>query len=258
MPSSFNLGPFLIHSYGLTVALAIFVGFLLIWLRAPSFGIKKDEILDLPLFLVIPTLFGARLYHVLHYWDYYSKNPSQIIAFWQGGLAIWGALIGGFLTLIFYSRIKKIKPLVLLDLLAPGVVLAQSLGRLGNFFNLEAFGPPTNLPWKIYIPPSNRPPQYFQAEFFHPTFFYEAAASLLIFLILIFFAQKFKKIPGLTFFLYVILYLIARFGLEFLRVDTWLLGEIKMAQILSFLGILVGAGFFVLKLWPINVKRKDF
>jgi len=258
MSSSVSIGPFLIHLYGLIVTLAVFVGFAIVYFRATSYRIKKEDVLDLPLLLVIPVLFGARAYHIFHYWDFYINNPGQIVAFWQGGLGIWGALIFGLATLIFWTKVKKIKLLSLLDLLAPSVVLTQSIGRLGNFFNLEAFGPPTTLPWRIYIPPSTRPPQYFQNEFFHPTFFYEAIADFLIFLILIFSARKFKNIPGLTFFLYVMLIGVVRFGLEFLRVNTWSFGEIKVAQVLAFSAILAGFGFLILKFRSFDVKRKDF
>jgi len=246
MLSSFNLGPFVIHLYGLIVALAILAGFVLAYLRAFSYRVKKEDILDLPLILAIPVLCGARAYHVLHFWNFYSHNPDKIIAFWQGGLGIFGALIFGFGTLIIWAKAKKIKILSLLDLLSPSVVLAQSIGRLGNFFNREAFGPPTNLPWKIYVPPSNRPPQYLQNEFFHPTFFYEAIADFLIFLILIFFARKLQKNSGLVFFLYVMLMGVSRFSLEFLRVDTWVLGTIKVAQILSLAAMLSSLVFIFL------------
>jgi len=251
---SFNLGPLVIHPYGLIVALAVFTGFLLAYSRGPSYQVKKEDILDLPLILAIPTLFGARFYHVLHFWDFYSNNPDKIIVFWQGGLGIFGALIFGLGTLIFWAKIKRIKIFSLLDLLSPSVALAQSIGRLGNFFNREAFGPPTNLPWKIYVPPSNRPPQYLQNEFFHPTFFYEAIADFLIFLILIFFSRKLKKNPGVVFFLYVMLIGVSRFGLEFLRVDTWVLGTIKVGQILSMVAILSSFCFFILVFRFLHVK----
>ncbi|OGD85797.1 prolipoprotein diacylglyceryl transferase [Candidatus Curtissbacteria bacterium RBG_16_39_7] len=257
MPSSFSLGFFSIHPYGLVVTLALLVGFLFIYYRVSSFKIKKENILDLPLILVIPVLFGARIYHVLDYWDFYRSDPSRIIAFWQGGLGIWGALIFGFLAVVVWARMKKIKILPLLDLLAPGVILTQSIGRLGNFFNLEAFGPPTTLPWKIYIPPSNRPSGYPGDHFFHPTFFYEAIVNFFIFLTLIFLAGRLKKIPGLIFFLYVMLYSLGRFGLEFLRVDTWSVGGLKVAQILAFLAIFA-AWFFILRPRPFGAKRKDF
>lgn len=255
MYSSFGPYPFLIHPYGLIVASAVFVGFLFVYFRAPSFKIKKEDILDLPLILLIPVLFGARAYHVLDYWDFYTKNPAQIVAFWQGGLGIWGALIVGLVSVIFYAKVKQIKLLSLLDLLAPSLILAQAIGRLGNFFNLEAFGPPTTLPWKIYIPPSNRPFQYRQNDFFHPTFFYEMALDFLIFFFLIFSARKFKDTSGLTFFTYVMLYSLARFSVEFLRIDTWSVRGIKIAQILAVVAIVSSIYFFIWKFYLSRVEH---
>lgn len=245
-PQVIFLGPLSIRLYGFFVALALFVGVLVARRRAAKYKISKDEIENVVLVLALPVLVGARLYHVLDYWSYYSQNPQKIIAFWEGGIGIYGALIFGTIALFLYTKSKNLNFWSFADLFAPGVALAQAIGRIGNFFNTEGFGPPTNLPWKIFVPEEKRPEIYADSQFFHPTFFYESILDFTIFLVLLFLARK-KRLPGLVSASYVILYSGARFFLEFIRLDTWAVSEIKVAQILAVLGFF-GAGFLLLRL----------
>jgi len=234
------MGFLTIHWYGLLISLSILVSYLFARFYAKYFGLKKETVDDLALILIPVGIIGARIYHVLAKWHYYSEYPLQILAIWQGGIGIWGALIFGFLACILYLKIKKLTIFPALDLLVIATILGQALGRFGNFLNQEAFGSPTALPTKIYIPPEFRPPGFSEYSFFHPTFFYEAFWDFLVFVLLLFAARKFKKKAGVVFALYLVLYGAGRFFVEFLRIDTWIVGGIKVAQILSSFSVLTG------------------
>lgn len=239
-----NIGPLTVHYYGLIIASAIFIGWAMTKRRASKYKIP-EKIFDDPILLVvlILALVGARIYHVLDYWDYYSKNLLLVFYIQNGGLGIWGGLLGGLLGMYFVTKIKKLSILEVLDLTVPYLALGQAIGRIGNYINQEGFGPPTSLPWGVYISPDKRPFQYIQYPFFHPTFFYEAILDLVIFGILIYFARK-SKTPGHVFALYLILYSLSRFFIEFYRIDTWTVGTIKIAQALAVLTLILGSYLF--------------
>lgn len=245
MPNIIELGPFTIHIYGLIIAVAVISGHFVAKKRAYLYKINKqifdDWVLAIPL---ITSLVGARLYHVWDYWSVYSKNPQDIIKIQNGGLGILGAIIGGILGIYYVCKTKKINFFRALDLAAPSLALGQAIGRFGNWVNQEGFGPPANLPWKVYINLQNRPPIFIANSYFHPTFFYESALDLLIFTILVFKAKKFNR-RGQIFALYLIFYSIVRFFLEFVRIDTWTVGTIKIAQVLSLIGFVLGVFILV-------------
>lgn len=241
-PQIISLGPLSFRLYGLIVALAFLVGILLARNRARIYKITKEHVDEVVLVLAIPVLVGARLYHILDFWDYYSQNPEKIIAFWEGGIGIYGALIFGTAALFIYTKVKNLSFLSFADLLAPSVALAQAIGRLGNFFNLEGFGPPTNLPWKVFVPEDKRPEAFANFQYFHPTFFYEAILNFSIFLTLIYLAKR-KHPGGFVAVSYVILYSGVRFLLEFLRLDTWVVFQFKVAQIIAIVSIVLAIFF---------------
>lgn len=238
---TFNIGPLTVHYYGLIIATAVFVGWALAKKRASKYKIP-EKIFDDPIILVvlILALIGARIYHVLDYWDYYSQNLILIFYISNGGIGIWGALLGGLFGTYLVTKLKKLSILKVLDLVVPSLAVSQAIGRVGNYINQEGFGPPTSMPWGVYISPDKRPFQYMQYSFFHPTFFYEAIIDLAIFGLLIYFAKK-TKTSGHVFALYLILYSSSRFFIEFYRIDTWTVGTIKIAQVLGisifFLGL---------------------
>jgi phosphatidylglycerol:prolipoprotein diacylglycerol transferase len=239
-----NIGPLTVHYYGLIIATAVFIGWALAKKRASRYQIP-EKIFDDPILLVILVfaLIGARIYHVLDYWDYYSQNLILIFYISNGGIGIWGALLGGLLGTFLVTKLKKLSVLTVLDLVVPSLALCQAIGRIGNYINQEGFGPPTSMPWGVYISPEKRPFQYLQYSDFHPTFFYEAILDLAIFGILIYFARK-SKISGHIFALYMILYSLSRFFIEFYRLDTWTVGTIKIAQVLAVLTLLLGLYLF--------------
>jgi phosphatidylglycerol:prolipoprotein diacylglycerol transferase len=183
---------------------------------------------------------GARLYYVLFNLDYYSQLPSKIFAVWEGGLAIHGGVIGGALLGGGYAWWRGLPVWTYLDIAAPSLAIGQTIGRWGTFFNEEAFGTPTDLPWKLYIPPSHRPVEYAQSEFFHPTFLYESVWDALVFVLLVrVFRDRLARAPGALFLTYLGLYSVGRFWTEGLRTDALMAGPVRIAQLVSVVGAAV-------------------
>jgi phosphatidylglycerol---prolipoprotein diacylglyceryl transferase len=251
------VGPLPIRWYGLLIASAVLIGASLSTYLAKRRGVNPDLLSDLAIWLVVAAIPCARLYYVAFQWESYASRPVEILAIWHGGIAIHGALIGGTLASLIFARLNKISFWVLADLVAPSVILGQAIGRWGNFFNSEAFGRPTDLPWKLYIPPAQRPAAYSQFDFFHPTFLYESLWNLGVFAILmtLFFRglkpnSKLKN--GTLFLVYLLAYSLGRFWIEGLRMDSLMLGPLRVAQCISLVGVaLGGAGLF----WLYKVGR---
>ncbi len=248
-PIIFHLGPLTIRWYGLLIASAVLIGVTLSQYLAQQRQVNPDLIGDLAIWLVVGAIPAARLYYVLFQWPQYAQNPGDIIAIWKGGIAIHGAMLGGTLAALIFARLQKISFWQLADLVAPSVILGQAIGRWGNFFNSEAFGDPTNLPWKLYIPPENRfhlPLEMRQFDYFHPTFLYESLWNLMVFALLL--SLFFRKFPGKTplkagtlFLVYLAAYSLGRFWIEGLRTDSLMFGPLKMAQMVSLIGIILGS-----------------
>lgn len=211
-----------IYYYGVIMALAITVGVLISdWVGNKYFGLKKDTIIDLAPYLIIFGIIGARLYYCVLNYDFYLRFPTEIIAIRHGGISIHGAMLGGAFGLWLFSIRHKISALKLCDVSVIGLSIAQAIGRWGNFFNSEAFGSPTNLPWKLYIAPQYRPIPFQDCEYFHPAFLYESILDVLIFVILFFIAKNAKvKEEGNLALMYLILYSIVRIIVESVRLDS--------------------------------------
>lgn len=229
LPTSviFKIGPLSLRWYGLFMSLSIVAALLIsFYIGKKYLDLKKDLIFDLAFWLILNGLLGARIYDVFLQLPYYLNHPLQIVQVWKGGLAIHGAIIAGLITIFFFARKHKIEFFKLSALIVPGLALGQAIGRFGNYFNQELFGLPTNLPWGIPISSAYRPLAYINETYFHPTFLYESLGSLLIFLILIasyrYFAKR-EKINSHFYTwitaLYMILYSMLRFSLEFIRID---------------------------------------
>src|SRR5947207_1764312 len=178
---AFEIGPLVIRWYGIRMATSIVVGLWLAYRQAKREGLPADDIIACGQWAILAGLVGARLYEVAFNWDYYGRYPSKIIAVWEGGLAIHGGLILGPLVGAWLAYRWKLPVLRGLDVAAPSIALGQAIGRWGNFFNEEAFGRPTDLPWKLYISPLHRPLGLGQYEYFHPTFLYESIRNLVVF-----------------------------------------------------------------------------
>jgi len=224
--SVLELGPFTIHFYALCIIAGIVIA---VWLgdkRFKSHGDNLENVVaDVAIWAVPFGIIGGRLYHVITSPnEYFGKNGDPIDAFkiWQGGLGIWGAISLGAIAAYFaYKNLKKKKELpafgYFLDALAPGILLAQAIGRLGNWFNGELFGRPTDLPWALEIPQTLRPSDYASFATFHPTFLYELIWCVLIAAVLILRAKP--SAPGQVFSLYVGLYSMGRLFIETIRID---------------------------------------
>lgn len=227
------------------MSLAILVGlFVIFWIRNKYFKeITTDTICDLSFYLIIFGLFCARFYYVILDYGYFSRHPYEIFAIWNGGIAIQGAIIGGIFVGYLYANEFKLNFLRLADLFSFGLVTGQIIGRWGNFFNSEAFGLPTQLPWKLYIPYGLRPIEYREYEFFHPTFLYESILNIFVFITLLLILKKTKneRKNGVIFFSYIILYSIVRLLVETIRLDSVLnINNIHIAHIAAFGLIIFG------------------
>lgn len=248
----FNIGSFPVYCYGVTLAIASFVGVLVAYKVFKTYNPKLDydKIWDFAAYLLILGFLGARFYYCLLNPVYYFQNPLEILDFREGGLSIHGGIITGVISAIFLARKYKLPMLKLVDAFICGTALAQSIGRWGNFFNSEAFGYPTNLPWKLYIPYSQRPDIYSGYEFFHPTFLYESLLDFGIFLVLILVMKRTSgRYSGLCLSLYLIMYAIVRFFVESFRIDSALnIFNIPVAQLMSLLLLVSGVvGLIIIK-----------
>ncbi|MGP1387394.1 MAG: prolipoprotein diacylglyceryl transferase [Thainema sp.] len=249
-PIAFEAGPFTIRWYGLLIASAVLLGVTLSQYLAKRRNVDPDLLGDLAIWLVIGALPGARLYYVLFEWSQYADDPASIFAIWQGGIAIHGAIIGGSLAALLFCRIRKVSFWQMADLVAPSLILGQAIGRWGNFFNSEAFGAPTDLPWRLYIPPNRRPPGLGDVAYYHPTFLYESLWNIgvLVLLLGLFFwglRRPGRLKVGTLAMVYMVAYSSGRVWIEGLRLDSLMLGPLRMAQVISLVAIAVG----LLGLW---------
>src|SRR5919204_6747837 len=239
---AFQIGPIVVRWYGILMATAIVVGLWLAHREAKRKGLPADDLISAGQWAILAGLIGARLYEVAFNWDYYGQYPSKIIAVWEGGLAIHGGLILGPLVGARLAWRWRLPVLRGLDVAAPSLAIGQAIGRWGNFFNEEAFGRPTNLPWKLYISPPHRPPGFAQFDYFHPTFLYESLWDLGVFIILVLvLRRRFDHRPGALFFAYLGLYSLGRFAIEGLRLDSFWVGSLRVPQIASIVGLLIAA-----------------
>ena len=281
---TFDLGFISIKWYGFLIALSVYIGVFISKRIAKSRGIDPEYINEILPSLIIFSLVGARAYYVIFEWGKYSGSyfftsinvlnnsipiPS-FLAIWEGGIAIHGGLIGAFISVFLFCKSKNIHLRNFIDVLIPSIILGQSIGRWGNFFNNEAFGLPTNLPWKLLIPEDDRPEIFKDEEFFHPTFLYESIWNLFIFIILILILKKQKHnntfTSGFISCFYLVSYSFGRFWIEGLRTDPLCIGGlpplcdggIRMAQFISiflFSSGLIGIFFLKLRSYPGKTRK---
>ncbi|HYB43195.1 MAG TPA: prolipoprotein diacylglyceryl transferase [Candidatus Methylomirabilis sp.] len=238
-PVALQIGPLTLRWYGVLMASAMALGLWLAHRDAIRRGIDPEPLLKASELALLGGLVGARLYYVAFNLDYYSQFPAKIFAVWEGGLAIHGGVLGGILVGGGYAWWRRLPLLRYLDIAAPSLAVGQAIGRWGNFFNEEAFGTPTNAPWKLYISPPHRPAEYAQVDFFHPTFLYESLWDVLVFALLVWvFRDRLERAPGALFLAYLGLYSLGRYFTEGLRTDALMLGPIRIAQLVSVAGVI--------------------
>jgi len=242
MPNGFWIGPLNIRFYGIIIMLGVMAAAWLATREAKRRGLDPDLVWDGLIWVILAGVIGARLWHVFTptptdiaaglTTKYYLTHPLDMLAIWKGGLGVPGAVIGGAVAIFIFARKKKLDVLVWLDIAAPGVALAQAIGRWGNFVNQELYGPPTDLPWGIPIEPQYRLPGYEQYTHFHPLFLYESLWNLMNMAILLWVGRRFseKLIPGDIFLGYLVIYPLGRFLLEFIRLDSAQIAGINANQ----------------------------
>ena len=221
-PVAFNIFGIDIMWYAILICSGIILATLICCLRAPRHDLTSDQILNFVLICVPAGIIGARIYYVLFHWDWYAGDFFHMINIRGGGLAVHGGIIAGLGTALILCHIWKIRPLNLFDLAAPSLALAQAIGRWGNYFNSEAHGGPTDLPWAITV----------DGQPVHPTFLYESIWRFLLFLFLLWLDRR-RGFEGQIILLYGILYSVERFFVEALRTDSLMIGPFKQAQVIS-------------------------
>ena len=245
-----KIGPITIYWYSIFILTAFILGYFLATKEFKRQKLPLTSLNDYFFYLVPIVIIGARLYYVIFEWEFYANNLSQIIAVWNGGLAIHGGVFAGLIFTFYYTKKHYINTLKLMDIVAPALIIGQAIGRWGNFFNQEAYGPATTLETlqKLPIPQFIIDGMNITGTYYHPTFFYESMACLLGFIIMMV-VRRSKKIKlGQISAIYFIIYGIARFFIEALRQDSLMLGSIKVAQLVSILLVLVGLTLFVRQL----------
>ncbi len=290
-PVIFQWGPFSLHWYGVFIVGGAVLAAWLAGRTAARAGYDSDHIWNMLAWALIVGIIGARLYHVFSTpangvgFSYYMQNPQDIFNFWSGGfrgLGIYGGLVGGILGIGVYAWIKKLDVVTWLDFIAPNVLLAQAIGRLGNWVNQELYGPPTDLPWAFHInpafpcqDPTNRPLtiqpcgtghlqpfnqeslDWFANNGFHPTFFYEAlwnvAAFVLLTILFRRYGERFRRGDGIL--LYFIAYPLGRFWVEMFRPDAWVMGTLPTAQWIALGSIAVSIIMLIVRHWGWDWRR---
>lgn len=243
---AFSLGSFSLHWYGIALAFAAIVGVAVALRLGSQTGFKREDIIDAALLSVFAGFIGARIWHVWNEWWWYGDKPFEIWRVWEGGLALHGGIAFGLITLFFYTKRKKISLVQFLDFAVVGMIAAQAIGRIGNYFNQELFGKPSDLPWAILISPEHRPVEFAQFTTFHPLFLYEMLLNASLFLLLFFVIwKKFKGKPGVTLSAYFIGYGIIRFSLDFFRFDQFGFWGLTAAQWASIVMVCCGLIFFI-------------
>jgi phosphatidylglycerol---prolipoprotein diacylglyceryl transferase len=240
LPQSFSVGPVEVRYYGLIMAVALLAAHSVARANSWRFGLSKQETDRVAFWAVIAAVVSARLYFILFDINYFLENPSEIFKIWNGGISIYGAIFGGALFLLGWTRKRIYSDNQIFDLAALALPLGQAIGRFGNFFNYEAYGNPTSLPWKMFVPEEFR---VAESAYYHPAFLYEAIASLAIFAILM--RMRGKVRSGNIAASYLMLYSVARFCIETLRVDSVFIGSFRADQLTSLMVFLLGLGLLV-------------
>ncbi|MCG5678915.1 prolipoprotein diacylglyceryl transferase [Staphylococcus aureus] len=245
-PVAFNLGPLSVRWYGIIIAVGILLGYFVAQRALVKAGLHKDTLVDIIFYSALFGFIAARIYFVIFQWPYYAENPSEIIKIWHGGIAIHGGLIGGFIAGVIVCKVKNLNPFQIGDIVAPSIILAQGIGRWGNFMNHEAHGGPVSRAFleQLHLPSFIIENMYINGQYYHPTFLYESIWDVAGFIILVNIRKHLKL--GETFFLYLTWYSIGRFFIEGLRTDSLMLtSNIRVAQLVSILLILISISLIV-------------
>ena len=248
-----DLGFIKIYYYSIFILLGVILGGVCVFLELRKEKVNKDELFDMFFCTIIFAFLGARLYYVLFNLSYYLSNPIEILYIWHRGLAIHGGILGGLLYLWYYSKKHKLNLLKLLDILVVGLIIGQAIGRWGNFFNSEAYGYVTSYGYlkSLYIPEFIIRGMYINGDYYMPTFFFETVWNVIGFIILLLIRKFYKNLrTGQLMGFYMMWYSFIRFIIEGMRLDSLMLGPIKVAQLVSVVLFIVGVYF-------VFVRRKN-
>ena len=253
-PIAFTILGLEVRWYALLIVSALLLGFYILRVKLKKNDLSTELLYDIFIAIVPIAILCARLYYVAFELDYYLKHPSEILAIWNGGLAIHGAILGGLFGLYILCRKKKLLILQILDIIAPSLILGQAIGRWGNYFNMEAHGRITDVPWAITVYDNT-----LGMIKVHPTFLYESLWDFMVFFVLMFVIEKKKKYYGEVICWYSILYSIGRCYIEGLRTDSLYFMGLRIAQLVSLLGVLIGIVLLIIikkKHTPIEELKK--
>ena len=240
-----DLGFVQIHYYSICIFIAMLIGVFLVLKEAKRQNIDENKMIDLLFYAIIIGIVGARLYFVIFHLDYYLNNPLNIFKIWEGGLAIHGGIIAALIFIYFYTKKKELNLLKILDILVVALLIAQAIGRWGNFFNSEAHGPETTLETlnNLFVPEFVINGMQINGIYYLPTFYFESILCLLGFIIILIIRKK-CKIGDLTAF-YLVWYGLVRFYIESFRTDSLMFFDFKIAQIVSIIMVIIGVVLFI-------------
>ena len=250
-PIAFSIGSYHIYWYGIIIASGLLLAVGYAMKTAPRYNVNASKLINCVLVGIITGIIGARLYFCFFQWDYYSKNPVEILHINNGGLAIYGGIIGSMIGGLIIVKIQKMKVMPVLDIAMISFLIGQGIGRWGNFMNQEAYGTPTDLPWGMMSEGTNM-------VAVHPCFLYESIWCLLVFVLLHFYGKYKQKYAGQIFYMYLVWYGFERMIVEGLRTDSLYLPfspfgfDIRVSQLLSLLIFLIGIILLIL-----NRKKED-
>ncbi len=241
-----HIGPLALHAYGLMLAIGVLAAAKIADVRWRRSGNDPRVIGEIAVPVVICGVIGARVYHLFTGYKWSDGGIVGAFEIWKGGLSIWGAVGGGLVAVLLLARRRHLDTLALLDAIGPGVVVAQAIGRWGNYFNQELFGRPTRLPWGLEIDLAHRPLRYVNSSTFQPTFLYESIWCLIVFATIVWLERKHRLVKGQAFALYVSMYTFGRIFFEWMRVDpaSKILG-VRFNLLLSAVICVVSAAWFV-------------
>ena len=248
-PVAFTIFSKDIYWYGIIIAIGLGLALWYGVKEAKRTNFPSDALIDAVLYGTIAAIICARAYYVLFKWDYYQNNLSEIFMIWNGGIAIYGGIIGAFVSALIYCKIKNVSFLHLADIAAPAFLIGQSIGRWGNFVNAEAYGYETELPWRMQLYSS----ELSRIAAVHPTFLYESLWNAVGFLGL-FLIRKKSPYHGFVFFLYLVWYGMGRVWIEGLRTDSLYLGNMRISQLVAGLCIVLGT---ILIIWGFSNKNRQ-
>ncbi len=247
----FYIGPFPVRSYGVMIALGMAAGVALAWFLAGKRGRYREDVLNVAFYALLAGLLGARLWEVVFDLDYYGRHLAEIPALWQGGLSVQGGIAGGLLAVVVYSRKNRVPFWEFGDILAPGVILGQAVGRVGCYLNGCCYGLPTDSAWGVVYPPGTDAFIAYGSTPLIPTVLFEAGWDLAVMALLIILLFSRKPFHGFIATLYFALYAVGRIFLEFYRADSLIIWGLKAAQATS-LATLLAALAVMLYLWRLE------